>query len=84
MTRLVRLVTLTAASITLASVASAWRPTAAAAADPVTFGTPTATSSYGESIEFKQPIEFSIGENPSSPSTRRWAAGRLRSSTRLR
>jgi hypothetical protein len=63
MTRLVRLVTLTAASITLASVASAWRPAAVAAADPVTFGTPTATSSYGESIEFKQPIEFSIGEN---------------------
>ena len=29
---------------------------AALAADPVTFGTPTATSKFGTSIEFKQPV----------------------------
>jgi len=29
-----------------------------AAADPVTFGKPTATSTFGESIEFSQPVEI--------------------------
>jgi hypothetical protein len=38
-------------------------PGPVAAADPVTFGTPTASSSFGESIEFRQPAEFSGGPN---------------------
>jgi hypothetical protein len=57
MSRVARLVPLMAALV-LAAIASAWHPSAVAAADPVEFGTPTADSTYGTSIDFKQPVDL--------------------------
>ena len=46
----------------LAVLIAAWALIASAgsvsAADPVTFGKPTATSSFGKTVEFKQPVEL--------------------------
>ena len=48
-----------AAAALLALSASGIAAGPVAAADPVTFGQPRATSAFGESIEFDQPVELS-------------------------
>ena len=53
---MMRLVRFAAASV-LVVLALAWA-SPVAAADPVTFGTPTADSTYGTSIEFDQPADL--------------------------
>ena len=64
MNRLIRLMATTLLTFALVAAVGASRAAPVRAADPVTFGTPSVTSTYGESIVFEQPVELS------SPSSR--------------